>query len=147
MPAVPDLSLVRVLIIEDEFLIALDLEQTLRCLGFTAVRSTGTVAQAVAVASSWRPNLITADLRLPDGSGREAVHRIRAQPDAGEVATIFITANPELLADEPGAVTLGKPFSEPALCHAIEMALTGAAGGEQPRASAKPGSPDERSAR
>jgi CheY-like chemotaxis protein len=119
----PDPSLVRVLIIEDEFLIALDLQETLHRFGFTAVKSASTVAEAVEVASWWRPHLLTADFCLPDGSGCEAARTIRNQPGEARVVTIYITGNPEMLAAEPGAVVLTKPLEETELREAIESGL------------------------
>jgi CheY-like chemotaxis protein len=125
------LAEVQVLIIEDEFLIALYLEEALRHLGFTAVRCTGSVAQARKVAAAWQPHLLTADLHLPDGNGREAVQAIQASYDDGWIAAIYLTANPELLAGEPDAITLGKPFGDADLRRTVERALMTAVDGEQ----------------
>jgi CheY-like chemotaxis protein len=141
-----DLRQLQVLVTEDEFLIALDLEHALRHLGFGAVRFTSSLAEAHRVAATWRPDLITANLRLPDGSGRDAVCAIREHHDESAIAALYITANPELLDGEPEAVTLCKPFSDAELRRAIERALAHATA-DQPRASTEGGSSGERSGR
>lgn len=117
-----DLRQLEVLVIEDEFLIALDLQHALQALGFGSVRFTGSVAEALEVAAAWRPDLITANLRLPDGSGHDAVRAIRDRYADHSIATLYITANPDLLAGEPDAITLCKPFSDADLRRAIERA-------------------------
>jgi CheY-like chemotaxis protein len=115
----------RVLIIEDVFLIALDLETALRHLGFEMIERAATVAQAVDAAAWWEPHLLTVDLNLPDGSGLDAARAIQAR-DGGIVA-VYITGNPELLATEPEAIVLAKPFGDIELRGAVERALTAVA--------------------
>lgn len=101
----------RVLIIEDESVIALDLDNLVRQLGHRVVGIAATKNDAVAKARSERPELILADINLGEGgSGIEAVSEIL---HSFEIPVIFITAYPErLLTGERPEPTylITKPF-------------------------------------
>jgi two-component system, NarL family, response regulator DevR len=61
--------------------------------GFQVVAEAGTVAEAVAAARKFRPELVVMDVRLPDGSGIEACREIRAEmPDT---RVIMLTSYPD----------------------------------------------------
>jgi two-component system response regulator DevR len=60
---------------------------------FHVVAEAGTVAEAVAAARRFRPDLIVMDVRLPDGSGIEACREIRAEmPDT---RVVMLTSYPD----------------------------------------------------
>jgi len=128
----------RVLVIEDEAVIAMDIVVTVRSAGHTVVGVADTEAKAVALSEEFRPDLILADVQLKDGdSGIEAVEKIM---QISEVPVIFVTGFPEafLTGDkvEP-AFLLTKPFDPEALTATISQAL--AVGGKAPaRSSRKP---------
>ncbi len=66
-----------VVIIEDEPLIALDLEQLVTDLGHRVVKIARTAEQAVDAVQRFRPGLVLADIHLADGSsGLDAVNEI-----------------------------------------------------------------------
>ncbi len=84
-----------VLIIEDEPLIAIDLEGLVEDLGHRVCGMARTHVEAVAAVKAFRPGLILADIHLADGSsGLDAVNDILTDFD---VPVIFITAFPERL--------------------------------------------------
>ncbi len=101
----------KVLIIEDEPIIALDLENLVTELGHKVVAIAATKDDAVAKAKSERPGLVLADINLGEGgSGIDAVSEILAGFD---IPVIFITAYPEkLLTGERPEPTylIAKPF-------------------------------------
>lgn len=101
----------RVLVIEDEPLIGLDLETIVTEIGHEVVGISPTRAAAVAMARQSRPGLVLADVQLADGSsGIDAVNDILAEIN---VPVIFITAYPErLLTGERAEPTflITKPF-------------------------------------
>ena len=101
----------KVLIIEDEPIIALDLENLVTELGHKVVAIAATKDDAVAKAKSERPGLVLADINLGEGgSGIDAVNEILASFD---IPVIFITAYPEkLLTGERPEPTylIAKPF-------------------------------------
>ena len=101
----------RVLIIEDEPIIALDIENLVTELGHEVVAKSTTAKDAVKQAHLKKPGLILADINLGEGgSGIDAVSEILASFD---VPVIFITAYPErLLTGERPEPTylIAKPF-------------------------------------
>jgi DNA-directed RNA polymerase specialized sigma24 family protein len=108
-----------VLIIEDEMLIAMDLEALVESLGHRIVGTARTHAEATALARAKRPGLVLADIQLADGSsGLDAVNEMLA---TFEVPVIFITAYPErfLTGERPEpAFLIAKPF-QPAMVSAV----------------------------
>ena len=113
-----------VLIIEDEPIIAADIEQLVRELGHTVAANATTRDEAVAEVARQRPGLVLADIQLADGSsGIDAVREILGQMD---VPVIFITAFPErLLTGERPEPTflITKPFQPETVKAAISQAL------------------------
>jgi CheY-like chemotaxis protein/DNA-directed RNA polymerase specialized sigma24 family protein len=101
----------RVLIIEDEPIIALDLENLVTELGHKVVGTAATAADAVKKAHTERPGLVLADINLGEGgSGIDAVAEIL---NSFDIPVIFITAYPEkLLTGERPEPTylIAKPF-------------------------------------
>jgi CheY-like chemotaxis protein/DNA-directed RNA polymerase specialized sigma24 family protein len=85
----------RVLIIEDEPLISLDLTRLVNSLGHEVCAVARTHGEALAAIAKDRPGLILADLQLADGSsGADAVNDIMKRY---VLPVIFITAHPQLL--------------------------------------------------
>ncbi len=113
-----------VLIIEDEPIIAADIESLVEDLGHTVDNIAATHADAVKAVSDKKPGLVLADVQLADGSsGIEAVEEILKSFD---VPVIFITAFPErlLTGDKPEpAYLISKPFKPENVKAAISQAL------------------------
>jgi len=113
-----------VLIIEDEPVIAADIEALVRELGHQVLDIAATRGEAVAALGRGRPGLVLADIQLADGSsGIDAVRDILAEID---VPVIFITAFPErLLTGERAEPTflITKPFQPETVKAAIGQAL------------------------
>ncbi|SIQ93158.1 MULTISPECIES: response regulator [unclassified Bosea (in: a-proteobacteria)] len=113
-----------VLIIEDEPIIALDIETMVEELGHTVTGVARTQREAIALVAKKRPGLVLADIQLADGSsGLDAVNEILSSID---VPVIFITAYPErlLTGDRPEpAFLITKPFQPEAVKAAISQAL------------------------
>ena len=113
-----------VLIIEDEPIIALDLEAMVEELGHTVTGIARTHKEAVALVAAKRPGLVLADIQLADGSsGLDAVNEILTTLS---VPVIFITAYPErlLTGDKPEpAFLITKPFQPDAVKAAISQVL------------------------
>ena len=114
----------RVLIIEDEPIIAMDIETIVRDLGHDVTGVAVTRDEAVALAMEDRPGLVLADIQLADdSSGIDAVKDILAE---FQVPVIFITAFPErLLTGERPEPTflITKPFQRSTVKAAISQAL------------------------
>lgn len=114
----------RVLVIEDEPLIALDLAEIVESLGHTVTGVARTASEAVAASERETPGLVLADIQLADGSsGLDAVREILAR---FEVPVIFITSFPErLLTGERPEPTflITKPYDPKAVKAAVSQAL------------------------
>jgi CheY-like chemotaxis protein/DNA-directed RNA polymerase specialized sigma24 family protein len=113
-----------VLIIEDEPIIALDLEAMVEDLGHDVVGIARTHKEALAQVAATRPGLVLADIQLADGSsGLDAVNDILRDI---AVPVIFVTAYPErlLTGEKPEpAFLITKPFQPDAVKAAISQAL------------------------
>ncbi len=113
-----------VLIIEDEPIIAMDLEAMVIDLGHSVMRIARTRQEAVAAIADQVPGLVLADIQLADGSsGLDAVNEILG---VREVPVVFITAYPErLLTGERPEPTflITKPFRTDTVKAIISQAL------------------------
>jgi CheY-like chemotaxis protein len=113
-----------VLIIEDEPIIAMDLEAMVNDLGHNVQGIARTHQEAIAAIADRKPGLVLADIQLADGSsGLDAVNEILA---AGDVPVVFITAYPErlLTGDRPEPTFLiTKPFRPDTVKAIISQAL------------------------
>lgn len=114
----------RILIIEDETLIAFDLSDIVQGLGHVVVATADTASAAIKAAREHKPDLVLADIQLADGSsGIDAVNAILENVS---VPAIFITAFPDrLLTGERPEPTflITKPYQESVVQAAVSQAL------------------------
>ncbi len=113
-----------VLIIEDEPLIAMDIEDMVSSMGHRVLGVARTRGEAVEMAKERKPQIVLSDIQLADGSsGIDAVNDILKDFD---VPVIFITAFPERLLTgqrpEP-AFLITKPFSPEMVKGVMSQAL------------------------
>ena len=113
-----------ILIIEDEPLIAMDIEDMVTSLGHKVSGVARTHGEAIALFSKTAPKMILADIQLADGSsGIDAVNEIL---NSATIPVIFITAFPERLLTgtkpEP-AFLVTKPFNPEMVKALISQAL------------------------
>ncbi len=115
-----------VLIIEDEPIIAMDLEELVQSCGHRVVGVAASEAEAIAIAKSKKPGLILADINL--GAGGDGTNAVSAILASHYAPVIFVTAYPERLltgdAVEP-AFVITKPFEPLTLAIATYQAVTG----------------------
>ena len=115
----------RVMVIEDEAIIAMDISAIIQEMGHSVTGIARTRKEAVALAANERPDLILADIQLADNSsGIDAVNDILAQFD--DIPVVFITAFPErlLTGDKPEpAFLITKPYSEDQVRSAVGQAM------------------------
>ncbi|MEO8683257.1 MAG: response regulator [Devosia sp.] len=113
-----------IMIIEDEPLIAMDIEQLVESLGHKVVSVARTHKEAVSLFTQTQPRMILADIQLADGSsGIDAVNDIL---NHHSVPVIFITAFPErlLTGERPEPTFLvTKPFNPDMVKALISQAL------------------------
>ena len=116
----------RVLVVEDEAVVALEIQLRLRQSGFTVVGIADDLAGAVAAAAQHQPDLILMDMHLRGGDdGVEAARRIL---EDRPVPVVFLTAygSDDRITHALGVAPYGyvlKPFAPAALVAAIQVAL------------------------
>ena len=124
LSAIDDGLASRILIIEDETIIALDLENLVRESGHLVTGIATTCDEAVQMAKKTKPDLVLTDIQLADdSSGIDAAAAILREFD---IPVIFITAYPERLLTgqrpEP-TYLISKPFSRETVKATIGQAL------------------------
>jgi CheY-like chemotaxis protein len=114
-----------VLIIEDEMLIAMDIEHRLEDLAFDSCDIADSPGQALAKAQVHTPDLITADVRIVGGTGIEVVSAIH---DAlGPIPTVYVTGTLDMLREQHAPAVVEKPISPRSFATACEWACRQAA--------------------
>ncbi|WP_246622833.1 response regulator [Rhizobium laguerreae] len=117
---------IRILIVEDEFLIALELEYRLRDAGFEVIGIAATAGEALSIAASDLPALAIMDIRLADRTdGIQAAIELNATLG---VRSIFASAHadPETRKRAAAASPIGwlqKPYQAEALINLIRQHL------------------------
>lgn len=117
----------RVLVAEDDAVIALDMDGALKSLGCTVLGPVPSAAEALALLALQEPRAALVNIRLSDGPGTPVVQALRA----AAVPFILVTGYEGRDLDDPAlraAPRLTKPFS----AWALEAALVDLLGGPQP---------------
>ncbi len=114
----------RILIVEDEFLIALELESLLQEIGHDVVGIAASSTEAIDLAREASPDLAFVDVHLSDGlTGIDAARVLSEQ----QVTVLFMTANakriPEDFAGARGVIA--KPYTERGVREALAYVLAG----------------------
>lgn len=117
---------VRLLVVEDEEIIAQDIASQLRAMGYVVVATVPSGEKAIATATTAHPDLVLMDIVLRgEMDGIEAAQQIRSSL---QIPVVYLTANAESntlrrakLSDPFGYIL--KPFREEELRVAIELAL------------------------
>ncbi len=113
----------RILIIEDEALVAMDLRLMLEDLGHEVVATVADAQTARAVAHEEQVDLAMVDIHLSDGPTGITIGRELAQ-DHG-VTVMFLTGNPGMVRDGVAGVigVMGKPIDDRLVSRAVAFAL------------------------
>jgi len=83
-----------VLVVDDHEVVREGIVSSLdRRESFHVVAQAGTVAEAIAAAKRFQPDLVVMDVRLPDGSGVEACREIRS--DHPDTRVVMLTSYPD----------------------------------------------------
>lgn len=111
------------LIIEDEAIIAMEVEMLLSDMGYETFDFALSPAEAVALAKHRRPDLVTADYQIQGGTGVDAVEGLFAA--VGEVPVVFVTGNLNMVPQAFAERRVGKPINARDLGLACERAIHG----------------------
>ncbi|MFN5759504.1 MAG: response regulator [Sphingomonadaceae bacterium] len=114
------ISSLRIMIVEDDAIIALCLSELLTQIGGSVCAVSCTYDEAVADAARHYPDLILVDAGLTTGSGIEAIQEITR---TGFVRHIYVTGDAARVREQvPNAIIVQKPFSLACLKTAIASA-------------------------
>ncbi|MFO7446351.1 MAG: response regulator [Ignavibacteriaceae bacterium] len=117
---------VKILIVEDEAIVALEIEHRLRALGYEVCDSSATGEKAILLAEEHMPALILMDIKLKGKmNGIVAAKIIK---ERFNIPSIFVTANSDestirQIQESLNYEYLFKPFEEEDLIKAIEKTL------------------------
>ncbi|BAZ33371.1 two-component hybrid sensor and regulator [Cylindrospermum sp. NIES-4074] len=117
---------VRLLIVEDEYILAINLQETLESLGYTVLDIADTGEAAIERATELRPNLILMDIRLRgEMDGIQAAENIWNDL---QIPVIYVTGHSDKCTVERATLTspfgyILKPINEQELYVSIETAL------------------------
>ena len=111
--------MVKVMIAEDDLLMADMLEDVLIESGYEVCGIARTVDTAVALAREAKPNLVILDLRLADGGlGTDVATQL---PALGKPGVLYVTGNMSQLALTCGDACLSKPYRSADLLRSLEI--------------------------
>jgi two-component system, response regulator PdtaR len=113
----------RALIVDDEFLIAFDLQSSMRELGFDVCTVASNERDAIELAKSSRPDVVVMDVYL--GGTRAGIETARWLREVCDVPIVFVTAHSDADTMErihtvmPSAPVLSKPVYQETLANAV----------------------------
>ena len=120
------MSPIKVLVVEDESIVALDIQHRLRAMGYAVVGLALTGPEALELTERTEPDLILMDIRLKGPiSGIETAELLRAKRD---LPVIYLTAYTDQATLERARISepfgyVVKPFEDRELNITIEIAL------------------------
>jgi DNA-binding response OmpR family regulator len=106
----------RIVIVEDEPLVAFDNEHLLREAGYDVVATVDSLADSVRVLAAQEVDLVLSDIKLNgDGDGMDVARAAAAKG----VPVLFVTANCPIEAHALGIGCLAKPYTDRMLRNAL----------------------------
>ena len=115
----------RIVIVDDESIIRIDLREMLSNLGYLVIGEVGDGRSAVNLARELRPDLVIMDIKMPGMDGIDAA-KILTEEKIAPVLLLTAYSQKELVSRAKQAGVVGylvKPFRESDLSPAIEVAL------------------------
>jgi CheY-like chemotaxis protein len=122
-PGAAPLAGKRVLVVEDEFIILLDIQGILEAAGAASIVTASRLADALKIVAEQALDVAVLDLKLDKDSSAPIAERLAA----AKVPFVFLTGSPadKLIAKEHGAApVVGKPFDSAALLAALQQAMS-----------------------
>jgi ActR/RegA family two-component response regulator len=109
----------KVMIVEDDLMIAETLDAALTDAGYDVCGIATTVPEAVALSRHHRPDLAVVDVRLADGGqGPEIIAQLGG---VGKMGVLYATGNKTTLKASDGHAYILKPYTEPDILRALQI--------------------------
>ena len=118
----------RILIVDDSFYMRTMLKNMLTDAGYEEVGEAANGAQAVEMAVSTKPDLITLDVILPDNTGLDVLKSLREKVPGSKVVMCSAVGQEVIVTEaiDSGALAyIIKPFSEEKVLEIVNSALQG----------------------
>jgi two-component system, response regulator PdtaR len=115
----------RILIVEDEILIALELESLLQDLGHDVVGMAASSRDALSLGQELKPDLAFVDIHLADGpTGVDVARHLAARH---QVTVLFMTANTKRIPEDFAGAwgVIAKPYTERGVREALGYVMAG----------------------
>jgi len=115
----------RILVVEDEILIALELESLLQDLGHDVVGIAASSGDALALGEELKPDLAFVDIHLADGpTGVDVARDLAARH---QVTVLFMTANSKRIPEDFAGAwgVIAKPYTERGVREALAYVMAG----------------------
>lgn len=115
----------RILVVEDEILIALELESLLQDLGHDVVGIAASSADALSLGRDLKPDLAFVDIHLSDGpTGVDVARHLSSEH---EVTVLFMTANAKRIPEDFAGAwgVIAKPYTERGVREALAYVMSG----------------------
>jgi CheY-like chemotaxis protein len=115
----------RIVVIEDEQIVARVISTVLIRAGY-AVETAGSGLDGVTLVENLEPQLVLCDMRMPDISGFEVVHRLKKNPRTANIPVLILSAYSSESLAGLGNAQLQKPFAVPDLLKTVATLLASA---------------------
>ena len=115
----------RILVVEDEILIALELESLLQDLGHDVVGIAASSQDALSLGQALKPDLAFVDIHLSDGpTGVDVARHLSSEY---EVTVLFMTANAKRIPEDFAGAwgVIAKPYTERGVREALAYVAAG----------------------
>ncbi len=121
----------RVLIVEDEILLAIEVEAALKAAGYDVCGVATSEAEALAMARDIHPDLAVVDVRLAPGNGKHVAHELAVQFNT--TILMATSENPDHLDGIGASGVIPKPYDAEVVPAALAAAETISQGGDPGR--------------
>jgi DNA-binding response OmpR family regulator len=114
----------KILVVEDDAMLADFLEEVLQDIGHSVCATTGRVVDAVRLIREHRPDIALLDMQLQDGEyGTDIVDRLAATDDLDGVGVLYVSGEAERVHEQArfGHACLNKPYSVDTLAAALTI--------------------------